>query len=61
MAAISASISELENDIADPAFYTRDPKGFQKAIAALDKERTTLAALEEEWLELEMLREELEG
>jgi ATP-binding cassette subfamily F protein uup len=61
MAAISASIAALENNIADPAFYERDPKGFQKTIAALDKERATLAALEEEWLELEMLREELEG
>ncbi|KRA00373.1 elongation factor 3 [Mesorhizobium sp. Root157] len=61
MAAVSASIAALENNIADPAFYERDPKGFQKIIAALDKERVTLAALEEEWLELEMLREELEG
>jgi ATP-binding cassette subfamily F protein uup len=61
MAAVSASISALENSIADPAFYERDPKGFQKTIAALDKERATLAAMEEEWLELEMLREELEG
>ncbi|MGB3388061.1 MAG: ABC-F family ATP-binding cassette domain-containing protein [Pseudaminobacter sp.] len=61
MAAVSAAISDLENNIADPAFYERDPKGFQKTIAALDKERQTLAALEEEWLELEMLREELEG
>ena len=41
--------------------YERDPVGFQKTIAALDKERETLSALEEEWLELEMLREELEG
>ncbi|WP_353644120.1 ABC-F family ATP-binding cassette domain-containing protein [Mesorhizobium sp. WSM2239] len=61
MAAVSASISALENNIADPAFYERDPKGFQKTIAALDRERATLAAMEEEWLELEMLREELEG
>ena len=61
MAAVSASISALENNIADPAFYERDPKGFQKTIAALDKERATLAAMEEEWLDLEMLREELEG
>ena len=37
------------------------PASFQKTIAALDKERQTLAAMEEEWLELEMLREELEG
>ena len=61
MAAVSVSIARLENNIADPAFYERDPKGFQKTIAALDKERETLAALEEEWLELEMLREEIEG
>jgi ATP-binding cassette subfamily F protein uup len=59
--AVTASISRLENNIADPSFYERDPVSFQKTIAALDKERTTLAALEEEWLELEMLREEMEG
>ncbi|QDC01107.1 ABC-F family ATP-binding cassette domain-containing protein [Mesorhizobium sp. 8] len=59
--AVGAAISRLEDAIADPAYYERDPTGFQKTIAALDKERTTLAALEEEWLELEMLREELEG
>jgi ATP-binding cassette subfamily F protein uup len=61
MEAVTASISALEDRIADPAFYTRDPGGFQKTIAALDKERTTLKALEDEWLELEMLREEMEG
>lgn len=59
--AVTASIARLENNIADPAFYERDPVGFQKTIAALDKERSELAKLEEEWLELEMLREELEG
>ena len=59
--AVTASIARLENNIADPSFYERDPASFQKTIAALDKERTTLAALEEEWLELEMLREEMEG
>ena len=59
--AVSASISTLEDRIADPAFYTRDPGSFQKTISALDKERATLQAMEEEWLELEMLREEMEG
>ncbi|RWB52227.1 MAG: ATP-binding cassette domain-containing protein, partial [Mesorhizobium sp.] len=59
--AVNASISRLENNIADPAYYERDPASFQQTIAALDKERATLAALEEEWLELEMLREEMEG
>jgi len=61
MEAVSASISALEDRIADPAFYERDPKGFQQTIAALDKERAALAAMEEEWLELEMLRESIEG
>jgi ATP-binding cassette subfamily F protein uup len=59
--AVTESIARLENSIADPAYYERDPASFQKTIAALDKERATLATLEEEWLELEMLREELEG
>ena len=61
MADISASISRLENNLADPAFYEKNPASFAKTVAALDKERQNLAALEEEWLELEMLREELEG
>ncbi|MET3794611.1 ABC-F family ATP-binding cassette domain-containing protein [Aquamicrobium terrae] len=59
--AATDTINRLEDQIADPGFYDRDPVGFQKTIAALDKERAALAAMEEEWLELEMLREELEG
>jgi ATP-binding cassette subfamily F protein uup len=61
MAAVSSSISALENQLADPAFYEKSPASFAKTIAALDKERQTLTTMEEEWLELEMLREELEG
>jgi ATP-binding cassette subfamily F protein uup len=54
-------IAALETKMADPAFYTRDPAGFAKAAADLDAQREKLAAMEEEWLELEMLREEIEG
>ena len=54
-------IAALETRMADPAFYTRDPTGFAKAAADLDAQREKLAAMEEEWLELEMLREEIEG
>ena len=56
-----AKIDGLEATMADPALYTRDPGGFRKTAAALDALRAELAALEEEWLELEMLREEIEG
>jgi ATP-binding cassette subfamily F protein uup len=57
----SASIAILEAKLADPGLYRRDAKAFGELSAALDKERILLAAMEEEWLELEMLREELEG
>ncbi|MGN6585099.1 MAG: ABC-F family ATP-binding cassette domain-containing protein [Rhizobiaceae bacterium] len=56
-----ASIARLEAQLADPGLYQRDAKAFGELSAALDKERASLAAMEEEWLDLEMLREELEG
>ena len=47
--------------LADPGLYARDPSGFDKASAALAKAQSALDAAEEEWLRLEILREELEG
>ncbi|MEN5081374.1 ATP-binding cassette domain-containing protein [Bosea sp. TWI1241] len=41
--------------------YTRDPKLFAKVTARLDEVSREIATTEERWLELEMLREELEG
>jgi ATP-binding cassette subfamily F protein uup len=61
MGEASAEIARLEAGLADPALFARDPAGFSKAAAALDEARAALAALEEEWLELEMLREAIEG
>jgi ATP-binding cassette subfamily F protein uup len=61
MEATSAEIGRLESKLSDPALYTKEPVAYQKLAAALDAERAKLAAMEEEWLELEMLREELEG
>lgn len=54
-------ISAAERQLADPGLYRRDPKAFTAATEALDKARAQLAAMEDEWLELEMLREEVEG
>ena len=48
----------LEVRVADSAFYARDPAGFAKATEALATAQASLAAAEERWLELEMLREE---
>ncbi len=54
-------IAVLEKKLAEPSFFSRDPAGFNKIAATLETERNALTAMEEEWLELEMLREEMEG
>ena len=47
--------------LADADLFARDPNKFEQASAALAKVETDLAAAEDRWLELEMLREEIEG
>jgi len=52
-------IEKLEGKLADAAFYTRDPQGYDKAVVQLDQARHALAQAEERWLEIEMKREDL--
>jgi ATP-binding cassette subfamily F protein uup len=59
--ALSAEIHRLEAALSDPDFYCRDPVGFAAAGKALEAARTELATREEEWLRLELLREEIGG
>ncbi|MBL0374754.1 ABC-F family ATP-binding cassette domain-containing protein [Rhizobium sp. KVB221] len=61
MQAKESEIAGFEKKMADPQFFSRDPDGFSKIAAQLEAARNALHAMEEEWLELEMLREELEG
>jgi ATP-binding cassette subfamily F protein uup len=61
ISAMHAEIEELNAVLADPALYARDPARFQTTMAAFAKSQAKLAAAEEEWLTLEMLREEIEG
>ncbi len=44
-----------------PDLFTKDPAAFNRLAAEMEKLRESLTKMEEEWLELEMLREELEG
>ncbi|PCI47493.1 MAG: elongation factor 3 [Alphaproteobacteria bacterium] len=53
-------IAKYRAKLGETDFYAKDPNGFHKINDALDKAITDLAAKEEEWLELEMMREELE-
>jgi len=61
MEALSAEIRRLEFALSDPVFYRRDPAAFAAAGQALETARAELATTEEEWLRLELLREEIEG
>jgi ATP-binding cassette subfamily F protein uup len=61
MSEIEAKIAKVQEILADADLYSRDPARFQKAMDALTQLQADLHAAEERWLELEMLREELEG
>ncbi|MBI4365189.1 MAG: ATP-binding cassette domain-containing protein [Deltaproteobacteria bacterium] len=61
MAALLAKTAELQTKLDDPQFYSRDRAGFEKVTTDLGETQRKLAAAEEQWLELEILREELAG
>lgn len=61
MAALEKEISALKVKFEDADFFARDPEGFQAVADALGTAEAALAEREEKWLELEMLRETLEG
>ncbi|MVA80081.1 ATP-binding cassette domain-containing protein [Agrobacterium vitis] len=54
-------IALREAKMADPNLFVKDPATFNKLAAEMETLRQSIARMEEEWLELEMLREELEG
>jgi ATP-binding cassette subfamily F protein uup len=61
------TIEKLQGEIAkqqrlldDPDLYRKDRKKFDDASAAIATAQTELAAAEDRWLELEVLREEIE-
>ncbi|MCF8474705.1 MAG: ATP-binding cassette domain-containing protein [Emcibacter sp.] len=57
---LGQTIAEFETKLGDANFYAKDPDGFHKMNKSLEKAKTDLNQKEEEWLELEMLREEME-
>ncbi|MGO4564432.1 ABC-F family ATP-binding cassette domain-containing protein [Rhizobium sp. 2YAF20] len=61
MVKAEAEIAAREKKMADPSLFTKDPAGFNRLAAEMEKLRASIARMEEEWLELEALREELEG
>jgi ATP-binding cassette subfamily F protein uup len=53
MEKLEAEIAKLEEFLAAPDLFTREPLKFKKATEALVERQTALAAAEEEWLTLE--------
>jgi ABC transport system ATP-binding/permease protein len=58
---LGAEIKALDKTLADPKLYQRDPKGFAETSRKLDAARVALDKAETEWLELEAMRETIEG
>ena len=54
-------IGKLQQALSDPGLYARDRARFDRFTAALAAQQAELDAAEEEWLALELLREEVEG
>ena len=61
MAGLRALMATLQTTLDDAGLYNRDPGKFEKATSDLAVAQQKLADLEDRWLELEMLREEIEG
>ncbi len=59
--ALRAKQGVLQQKLDDPDFYVNDPAGFAKATQSYAQLQEQIDKLEQEWLELEILREELEG
>lgn len=56
---LTEEIRRLEKVLADPDLYAKDRDAFAAAADALNKAQTELTALEEVWLQLELLQEEI--
>jgi len=59
IAALQAEAVVLQEQLDDPQFYARDRAAFEKVATALGDLRQRIAEAEEQWLKLEIEREEL--
>jgi ABC transport system ATP-binding/permease protein len=59
IANLQAEVAKLQTQLDDPLFYARDRAAFEKTTAALGALQLKIATAEEQWLKLEILREEL--
>jgi ATP-binding cassette subfamily F protein uup len=60
IAKLQAEIAKQQRLLDDPNLFQKDRRAFDKASAAIAKAQAELAEAEDRWLELEVLREEIE-
>ena len=60
MAKLQAEIAKQQRFLDDPNLYKKDRKKFDQASSALTTAQKELQEAEDKWLELEVLREEIE-
>jgi ATP-binding cassette subfamily F protein uup len=60
IAKLQAAIAKQQKLLDDPDLYRKDRRKFDEASAAIATAQAELAAAEDRWLELEVLREEIE-
>ena len=60
MAALKAELAKLEITLADQSLFARDPAQFEKVGSRHAAAADELAASEDQWLELEILKDELD-
>jgi ATP-binding cassette subfamily F protein uup len=58
---LAGIIASLNEELSDPTLYARDRPRFDAVTRELSDAQAKLTAAEDEWLRLEMLREELDG
>ena len=61
IASLHDEIVIMEKKLADPELFARDPKTFEKIMTRHEKAKAEITEAEHKWLELEVMREELEA
>ena len=61
IAGLQTRIATLNDALTDSELYARDPRRFGDTTAALAAAREELTAIEEQWLTLEIQREEIDA
>lgn len=61
IARMQQEAAALQARLNDPDFYVKDRSAFEKTTLAIGELQQKIAAAEEQWLALEILREETSG